>query len=416
MKAGLTFHWMSLLLYRPEPATTPPPVRGPKPNHVDDPPPASGARPNPVDERPAVHDPQPSSVCGPPGVRGPQSSRVDEPLPVRGTLPGGVYDPPTGRRLLLSELDRAARAERLGFAATWLVEQHRPAAGVSPDPVALAAYVAARTHRIRIGVGLSLPLHADPVRIAESLAQLDVLSSGRVVAAFGPGAPAEYHILRHDPTTAAERFRESYDLILRAWTDPAPFRWDGEHYYRPHVNPWPRPWQRPHPPVWLYGPPGPFMAEAARLHRPYLLDPFSLDPFSLDPSSLHLSSTCSSLAFSVPVHVAEDDRTAHAEARPHAERLLRTALAPVPAQRDLTEWAAVPAPGDLSYETVVEGGHIIVGSPTTVTARLAARAEELGAETCVTTAVGAMPGPLVDRSMELFAAQVIPRLQPTVTV
>ncbi|MFB9445667.1 LLM class flavin-dependent oxidoreductase [Dactylosporangium vinaceum] len=327
--------------------------------------------------------------------------------PVPGPRPGAGYDPPTGRRLLLSELDRAARAERLGFAATWLVEQHRPAAGGSPDPVALAAYVAARTHRIRIGVALSLPLHADPVRIAESLAQLDVLSSGRVIAAFGPGTPAEYHLLRHDPTTAAERFRESYELILRAWTDPAPFRWDGEHHYRPHVNPWPRPWQRPHPPVWLHGPPGPFMAEAARLHRPYLLDRSWPQPSGPDPSP-----PLPSLAFCVPVHVAEDDRTAHAEARPHAERLLATA----PAPRDLTGWAAGPAPGDMSYEALTAGGHIIVGSPATVTARLAARAGELGADTCVTTAVATMPGPLVARGMELFAAQVMPRLQPTVTV
>ena len=79
---------------------------------------------------------------------------------------------------------------------------------------------------------------------------LDVASGGRVISGFVRGISAEYFSTAVNPTHSRERFYEAAELILRAWTEEGPFAFDGRFYRYPYVNPWPRPLQRPHPPVW----------------------------------------------------------------------------------------------------------------------------------------------------------------------
>ena len=67
------------------------------------------------------------------------------------------------------------------------------------------------------------------------------------------GGGPEYYTYTINPTHARERFREALDLILKAWTEPGPFEWNRKHYYFRYVNPWPRPLQQPHPPIWIPG-------------------------------------------------------------------------------------------------------------------------------------------------------------------
>ena len=79
---------------------------------------------------------------------------------------------------------------------------------------------------------------------------LDVVSGGRIISGFVRGIGSEYHAFSLDPTQSRDRFYEAHDLIVKAWTEPGPFEWYGEHYKLRYVNPWPRPLQQPHPPVW----------------------------------------------------------------------------------------------------------------------------------------------------------------------
>lgn len=341
------------------------------------------------------------------------------------TLSNAHYDPRRGHRLYRDYIEQAVLAERLGFDGTWVTEQHQTAAGTSCDANVLASHIVARTRRIRVGVGTVLPLHANPLRVAESIALLDVMSAGRIVAGFLRGAGMEYHSSRSDPTTSWDRFWEAHDLILRAWTEPGPFLWDGEHHHFPYANPWPRPYQAPHPPVWLPGRGSRDMiGEAARRRHPFLTVFASLESMEAGcrlyrevAAAEGFAPAPAQLGFCVPVYVAEDDVTAHAEARPHVEWLFHNAFrAP--------SWQRLPPggtsgrtsgedPARLSYEELVDRQYVIVGSPDTVAERLAVQAGRLGAGVHVGggMALGAMPHELVVRSMTLFAERVMPRFR-----
>ena len=80
---------------------------------------------------------------------------------------------------------------------------------------------------------------------------LDNLSKGRIIAGFVRGIGSEYHSSGTNPYFSHERFHEAHDLIIKAWTEPGPFAFDGNHFSLQYVNLWPRPYQSPHPPVWI---------------------------------------------------------------------------------------------------------------------------------------------------------------------
>jgi alkanesulfonate monooxygenase SsuD/methylene tetrahydromethanopterin reductase-like flavin-dependent oxidoreductase (luciferase family) len=122
-----------------------------------------------------------------------------------------------------------ALAEPLGFDTLWITEHHRTPYGMCPNPLQFLAWFAARTERIELGAAIVvLPWH-DPVRVAEDIAQLDHLSSGRRLRiGFGRGAAAsEYAHLRIDQSTARERFDEGVEVVRAALTKEA-FSYEGE--------------------------------------------------------------------------------------------------------------------------------------------------------------------------------------------
>jgi alkanesulfonate monooxygenase SsuD/methylene tetrahydromethanopterin reductase-like flavin-dependent oxidoreductase (luciferase family) len=82
---------------------------------------------------------------------------------------------------------------------------------------------------------------------------LDVISGGRVVSGQVVGTGNEFFSYNVNPTYARERFYEAHELIVKAWTEPGPFPWEGTHYRFRYVNVWPRPFQKPHPPIWIPG-------------------------------------------------------------------------------------------------------------------------------------------------------------------
>ena len=121
-----------------------------------------------------------------------------------------------------------------------------------PSPIVMASALARRTHRVKICIlGSALPLRQHPLTLAEEHAMIDTLTRGRLITGFVRGIGAEYHVFGVDPTTSHERFHEAHDLIIRAWTETGPFEFSGKHYKHRYVNTWPRPYQQPHPPVWI---------------------------------------------------------------------------------------------------------------------------------------------------------------------
>ena len=77
------------------------------------------------------------------------------------------------------------------------------------------------------------------------------ISGGRVISGFVRGIGREYFGMGVDPTRSRQRFLEAHDLIIKAWTEEGPFHWVSENYEIRYVNPWPKPIQQPHPPIWI---------------------------------------------------------------------------------------------------------------------------------------------------------------------
>ena len=136
-------------------------------------------------------------------------------------------------------------AEPLGFDSLWALEHHFTGYAMSPSPTQLLSYYAGRTKRITLGTCvIVLPWH-DPVRVAEQIALLDVMSGGRCIFGFGRGAASvEYAGFRIPMEEARPRFVEAAQIVVKALTNDV-FAWDGEYFQIPPTSIRPRPISHP---------------------------------------------------------------------------------------------------------------------------------------------------------------------------
>jgi len=136
-------------------------------------------------------------------------------------------------------------AEPLGFESIWALEHHFTGYSMSPDPTQLLSYFAGRTKKVQLGTAvIVLPWH-DPVRVAEEIALLDVLSGGRCLFGFGRGAASvEYAGFRIPMEEARPRFVEAAQIIVKALTNEV-FSYEGEYYQIPPTSIRPRPISHP---------------------------------------------------------------------------------------------------------------------------------------------------------------------------
>ncbi len=169
-------------------------------------------------------------------------------------IPNRVYDPATGAGLYSRYLDEYAIADELGL-ELMLNEHHQTPTCLDAAVPLMAAVLARITKRARILVlGNPVANREDPVRIAEEMAMIDVISRGRLDCGFVRGVPYEIFCSNTNPALTSERLWEGIELIHRAWTThDGPFNFEGKHWHKRQVNIWPRPFQRPHPPIWTTG-------------------------------------------------------------------------------------------------------------------------------------------------------------------
>jgi alkanesulfonate monooxygenase SsuD/methylene tetrahydromethanopterin reductase-like flavin-dependent oxidoreductase (luciferase family) len=115
-----------------------------------------------------------------------------------------------------------------------------------------ASILARVTKKAKIVIlGNILPIWDDPLWLAETLAMIDMISYGRLVSGFVRGGGRESVSHNAPPHYNRERFEEAHDFIIKTWTTPGPFRWEGKHYQYRYVNPWAKPFQQPHPQIWI---------------------------------------------------------------------------------------------------------------------------------------------------------------------
>jgi alkanesulfonate monooxygenase SsuD/methylene tetrahydromethanopterin reductase-like flavin-dependent oxidoreductase (luciferase family) len=157
------------------------------------------------------------------------------------------------QQLYNETLDQASWAEELGFNSVWLSEHHFTDDGYMPSvPSALAA-IAARTDRIRLGTAVLLaPLH-HPLRLAEDLAVVDLISNGRLDIGIAAGYRSkEFEVMAVPKTERGQRTEETVQLLRLAWTGEK-FSFRGKSYRFEDVTVTPQPAQEAGPPIFLGG-------------------------------------------------------------------------------------------------------------------------------------------------------------------
>lgn len=299
-------------------------------------------------------------------------------------------------------LQQIAAAEALGFHSVWFAEHHFSSYGVCPAPPVLLSAVAQRTQRIRLGVAVSvLPFH-NPLEIAEQYAMVDILSQGRLDFAVGRGyLTHEYEGLRIPREESAGRFDEALTIIEKAWAGET-FSFDGRYLHYGPLTLNVLPVQKPRPPMWIAGLSQDTYAAAPRRGYPIMSVPYilphinNLEPllaeFNRVADEVKLVTSLREPTFAFHCYVGETDAQAEQEARAYVQQYVDTR-----------------AVGNTkSFAELQEKGLIIVGGPDRCI-RLLRRLEQWGTRRILAIFnYGGMPQPLVLRSMEQFAKEVVP--------
>jgi len=170
-------------------------------------------------------------------------------------------------------LQRIEIMDRNGYDAVWLTEHHFSDYSVCPSIPVMGAYAAARTKNIRIGAGVTLAAFYHPLRLAEEIALLDILSGGRVNWGAGRGFDArEFRTFAVPMEESQIRFHEAVDIVMQAWTSDR-LTYHGKFFSFNDVEVLPKPLQKPHPPVWMAAGSAEALQWAASVGHSVLLGP-----------------------------------------------------------------------------------------------------------------------------------------------
>jgi alkanesulfonate monooxygenase SsuD/methylene tetrahydromethanopterin reductase-like flavin-dependent oxidoreductase (luciferase family) len=299
-----------------------------------------------------------------------------------------------------------------------------------PSPVVMAAAVARQTERVKIAIlGNAFGIRDHPQTLAEEHAMIDCITGGRLISGMVRGLGCEYYSMGSNPAHSHERFHEAHDLVIRAWTEEGPFAFEGKHYQFEYVNTWPRPYQQPHPPIWVPSQGSTETIEwAAHPDRKYTYlqtySPFqnvvrfhnSYRQFAHDRG---YTATSEQLGWAAPIYVGETDQKAIDEVRPHIElffnKLLRHSIPMLlpPGYMSVESYKRVlksksSLSADHTVESLIENDVIIVGSPDTVREKLAACHNEVGLGYFLGMfQIGSMPHDLTIASMQRFSREVM---------
>ena len=360
------------------------------------------------------------------------------------TVPNSLWDREKAKGLYQEYIDQLVYADELGFDGMVLNEHHQNVYGLMPSPNMIAAALSQRTQHGKIVVlGNLLPMHLNPMRIAEEYAMLDCMSGGRIVAGFAVGGGPEAFNYDVPSPRARRQFWEAIDLIAKTWTEDGPFVHEGPEYPLRYVNAWPRPEQTPHPPVWVPGARSrETMENAAQRGYAYFLSSRShgdqtrqaAQAYAATMAKYDRTYTPFDFGILLSVYVSETDEQAKIESQEGIWYFLRNCLKGHlrTKGRTLTWGPGVPSTSPESWRGFLEHwqfgadqlgdtrdwedldrrASIIVGSPETVRSKLLALVER--AQTgnlLIQFHFGNMSDELARKSMRLFAEQVAPALR-----
>lgn len=348
-----------------------------------------------------------------------------------------LFDPVRGKEFYDTYLDMMAFADDCNFGGVGCNEHHFSPFGLMANCNLIDAALAQRTKKTRLAMFGNLVPLLNPIRVAEEYAMLDCMSGGRLIAGLLRGVPHEYVAYNIPPSESRARLKEAVQLITRCWTEPEPFGWEGEFYQFPAVSIWPKPYQKPHPPILLSASNEESAQLAGELGTRIGIIISNLDNAkrSLDVYKKEMAARGREVT---PDHVmahqfgfiAESDDEAEATLKAGQEYFGRVLMRPLrEAQRMVLQetryfgdpksvhgLASRPQSGEAfaarSIKEVVEGGSLLCGSPESIVKQVKRVHDVLGhGSTTLTLKVGNIPDAKVRRAMELFRDRVEPAIR-----
>lgn len=354
----------------------------------------------------------------------------------RVVLPNHLYDAKLGHELYNRYLDQYEYADELGY-NIFLNEHHQTITCTDAVCSVSAAMLVRRTKQAKIlMLGHPLGTRMQPLRVAEETAMLDVVSGGRILCGFVRGVPGETHPSNMNPTANLERYREAADLIVKAWTTPEPFSWEGKHFQYRYVNVWPQPYQKPHPPIWTSGSGGEdtltWAAERkityATLFAPWKQLAEYVQTYRKQAREHGWEPGPEKFAYALFAFVGETNEQAERDGRELlwylSTRQARGFWFPpghtIPAATARGWRAGGTAAGNASaersglkmdFESLQQSGVFVVGGPDTVRRRLTELHDIGVGNVLMMMHAGPMSNETVFKSMKLFAREVLPALR-----
>ena len=350
-----------------------------------------------------------------------------------------LFDPVKSHEVYNTYLDLLEYAAGLGFDAIGANEHHQNGYGLMPSPNLIAAALARRTDDVALLVlGASIALYNPPLRVAEEFAMLDCITGGRLVAGFPVGTSMDTNYCYGQiPALTREKYREAHELIMRAWHEREPFAFNGRYTKLRYVNIWPRPIQQPHPPIHIPGG-GSIETYDFCLDNTYSYSYLSftgylrakalMDGYWERVAQRGADNSPFRAGFAQTICVAETDAEAERLYSEHVSYFYNRCLHVYPGFADapgyrtiktiqkgaLSQYAPPMGFQNLTWKDLVEGGHIIAGSPETVRQRMEdlIRGLHVGHVFCLLH-VGNMPKEKCIYSTNLFAERVMPKLRAT---
>ncbi|HXP94652.1 MAG TPA: LLM class flavin-dependent oxidoreductase [Candidatus Binatia bacterium] len=350
---------------------------------------------------------------------------------IRVNLPNRYYDPKVGAALYDRYLEEWQCADEMGL-EVMINEHHQTATNLNPSAAVVAAALAQLTKNARILIlGSPIANRRDPVRLAEEMAMIDNYSRGRLECGFVRGVPFEISAVNSKPVHMEERMREAHDLIVKAWTShDGPFNWEGKYFHHRQVNIWPRPYQQPHPPIWItVKSPHQIVWNAELGHvaatflTGYKETKVIFDTYRNRRRELGLPMNEDRLAYAALIYTGETDEEGFAG----AEKLLWYLHSnKVPPQfknppgyaspqttAKLLRGAATAFDRSSPLETCIEEAIVFAGSPETVYQQIRRHYESVGGygHLLIMGQAGFLEHDETVRGIKLFATEVYPRLK-----
>ena len=346
-------------------------------------------------------------------------------------FPNTFFDPEKAHELYNQYHEQYALADEVGFDGIMSNEHHASYWCMKPAVNLDAAVISKITKKAKIAILGNVIAVNDPIRMAEEIAMLDCFSNGRIISGFVRGTAVESLAGGIIPAENRARFEEAHDLIIKCWTQPGPFRYEGQYYSYRVVNPWVLPVQAPHPPIWF---PGLSSAEsvvwAARHQHPYM-NLGSLLDYTEGLKGVYID-TAKEVGFTPgPEHFGYLLRVFCADTDEEAQRIGETFLwtenhrnrGPVEhndppgyqSREAVRIQRQLPGAGGfgrrMTYQELQDVDNVIVGSPDTVTRKLSHIIERLNPGYLhIYGNEGDMNHADVMRSVELLGKEVIPAL------